>query len=265
MGLMDGRGALVTGAASGIGRATARRLVEEGARVALFDTNGEAVADAAEDLGGFAFEGDVCDPACLEAACAGAAQRCDGLHVLVNNAGAGQVASLERMSPEDFDRLLRVNLTGAWNAIRAAAPFLRASGGAVVNNASMSGVRATRGEGAYSAAKAGLISLTQSAALELAPAVRVNCVSPGVIRTALTEPLFRMDGILDSVLRATPLERAGDADEVADVIVFLASDRARYVTGQNLIVDGGLGLPQAGTDEMLSRVLELVERREPRR
>jgi NAD(P)-dependent dehydrogenase (short-subunit alcohol dehydrogenase family) len=261
MGLLDGRGALVTGAASGIGRATARRLVEEGARVALFDANGASVEAAAEELGGLAFEGDVCDLPRLEAVCADAAERFGGLHILINNAGAGQVASLERMSPEDFDRLLRINLTGAWNAMRAAAPFLRAGGGAVVNNASMSGVRATRGEGAYSAAKAGLISLTQSAALELAPSVRVNCVSPGVIRTALTEPLFRMDGVVDPVLRATPLQRAGEADEVADVIVFLASERARYVTGQNLIVDGGLGLPQAGTDEMLSRVLDLVERR----
>ena len=264
MGLLSGRSALVTGAASGIGRATARRLVEEGARTALFDTDGPAVTAAAEELGAVAFEGDVCDLPRLEAAAADAAERLGGLHVLVNNAGVGQVASLERMSPGDFDRLLRVNLTGAWNAIRACAPFLRDGGGAIVNNASMSGVRATRGEGAYSAAKAGLISLTQSAALELAPAVRVNCVSPGVIRTALTEPLFRMEGILDSVLRATPLERPGEAEEVADVIVFLASEQARYVTGQNLIVDGGLGLPQAGTDEMLSRVLELVEPRTPR-
>ncbi len=261
MGLLDGRGALVTGAASGIGRATARRLVEEGARVALFDADGEAVAAAAKELGSLAIEGDVCDLPRLEAACAEAAEGLGNLAVLVNNAGVGQVASLERISPEDFDRLIRVNLTGAWNAVRAAAPFLRAAGGAIVNNASLSGVRATRGEGAYSAAKAGVISLTQSAALELAPSVRVNCVSPGVIRTPLTEPLFRMEGMLDSVLRATPLERPGSAEEVADVIVFLASDRARYVTGQNLVVDGGLGLPQAGADEMLSRVLELVEPR----
>jgi NAD(P)-dependent dehydrogenase (short-subunit alcohol dehydrogenase family) len=183
--------------------------------------------------------------------------------VLVNNAGAGQVASLERMTADDFERILRVNLSGAWYAVRAAAPHLREAGGAIVNNASLSGVRATRGEGAYSAAKAGLVSLTQSAALELAPRVRVNCVSPGVIRTGLTEPLFRMEGMVEPVLQATPLQRAGTAEEVAEVIVFLASDRAAYVTGQNLIVDGGLGLPQAGTDAMLSRVLELVEPAEP--
>jgi NAD(P)-dependent dehydrogenase (short-subunit alcohol dehydrogenase family) len=256
----------VTGAASGIGLATARRLIEEGARVALVDVNADGVAAAAAELDAVALPADVCDLPALERACAEAAERLGGLRVLVNNAGAGQVASVDRMAPADFERIVRVNLTGAWNALRAAAPFLREAGGAVVNNASLSGVRATRGESAYSAAKAGLVSLTQAAALELAPRVRVNCVSPGVIRTALTEPLFRMEGMVDSVLRATPLERAGRAEEVAAVIVFLASDQAAYVTGQNWIVDGGLGLPQAGTDAMLSRVLDLVEpARAPRR
>lgn len=258
--LFDGRAALVTGAASGIGLATARRLAAEGAQVALFDSDAAGVAAAARDVNGVAYEGDVSDLERLEHVCEDVAGRFGGLHALINNAGAGQVASVDRMSADDFERILRVNLTGVWNAIRAAASHLRAAGGAVVNNASLSGVRATRGESAYSAAKAGVISLTQSAALELAPRVRVNCVSPGVIRTALTEPLFRMEGMLEPVLRATPLERAGRAEEVADVIAFLASDRATYITGQNLIVDGGLGLPQAGTDEMLSRVLALVER-----
>jgi NAD(P)-dependent dehydrogenase (short-subunit alcohol dehydrogenase family) len=252
---------LVTGGASGIGLAAARRLAAEGARVAILDANGPAAEAAAAELGALAYTADVCELARLEEACADAARRLGGLRILVNNAGVGQLASLGLVAPEDFERLLRVNLTGAFHGIRAAAPFLRAAGGgSIVNNASMSGVRATRGEAAYSAAKAGVIALTQGAALEYAPEIRVNCVSPGMIRTPLTELLFRAPGMLDPVTRATPLGRAGTADEVADAILFLCSDLSRFVTGQNLIVDGGLGLPQAGTDDVLRGLLARIER-----
>jgi NAD(P)-dependent dehydrogenase (short-subunit alcohol dehydrogenase family) len=261
VGLLDERGALVTGGASGIGLAAARRLAAEGARVAILDVDGAAAEAAAKELGTLAYPADVCDLARLEEVCADAARRLGGLRILVNNAGVGQLASLARVTPEDFERMLRVNLTGAFHGIRAAAPHLRAAGGgAIVNNASMSGVRATRGEAAYSAAKAGVIALTQGAALEYAPEIRVNCVSPGMIRTPLTELLFRAEGLLDPVTRATPLGRAGTADEVADTILFLCSDLSRFVTGQNLIVDGGLGLPQAGTDDLLRRLLTRIER-----
>jgi NAD(P)-dependent dehydrogenase (short-subunit alcohol dehydrogenase family) len=261
VGLLDGRGALVTGGASGIGLATARRLAQEGARVGIVDVNGPAAEAAARELGALAWTADVTDLARLEAVSAEAAERLGGLRVLVANAGAGALSSLGRIAPEDFDRLLRVNLTGAYHTIRAGAPFLRAAGGgAIVTNASLSGVRATRGEAAYSAAKAGVIALTQGAALEWAPDIRVNCVSPGMIRTPLTELLFRAPGMLEPVTRATPLGRAGTADEVADAILFLCSDLSRFVTGQNLIVDGGLGLPQAGTDDVLRGLLARIER-----
>jgi NAD(P)-dependent dehydrogenase (short-subunit alcohol dehydrogenase family) len=163
---------------------------------------------------------------------------------------------VEALSPKDVERVLRVNLHSVVHATRAAIPLLRASGGgAIVNNASMSGVRPTPGESVYAAAKAAVVAFTMATANECGPEIRANAVSPGVIRTRMTEGLFQLPGALDPVLEATPLRRTGTADEVADTILFLASDLARFVTGQNLIVDGGLGLPQAGIDPLLKGLL----------
>jgi NAD(P)-dependent dehydrogenase (short-subunit alcohol dehydrogenase family) len=179
-----------------------------------------------------------------------------GLSILVNNAGVGHLALLHRNSPEDFDRLLRVNLGGVFHAMRAAIPImLEQGGGAIVNNASGSGVRPTRGELPYSAAKAGVIALTRGAAQEYGPKIRVNCVSPGVIRTPMSEGLFRLPKLLDPVVAASALARTGVPEDVADVILFLCSDLSRFMTGQNLVVDGGLGLPQAGIDSVLRSLL----------
>ena len=123
-----------------------------------------------------------------------------------------------------------------------------------MNNASGSAQRPTRGELPYSVAKAGIVALTRGAAQELAPEIRVNAVSPGIIRTALTEPLLAGDRI-EPALSATPLGRVGTAEEVAEVIAFLCSDAASFITGQNIVVDGGLSLPQAGIDEVLKELL----------
>jgi NAD(P)-dependent dehydrogenase (short-subunit alcohol dehydrogenase family) len=144
----------------------------------------------------------------------------------------------------------------------AALPRLRAGGGgAVVTNASCSGIQPTRGEAPYSAAKAGVIALTQSAALEHGPAIRVNCVSPGMIRTPMSELLFRVPELMDPFGEAIPAARAGTAEDVADVVVFLLSDAARYVTGHNLVVDGGLSLVGGGIDPVMRRVLALLDAR----
>lgn len=257
--LLPDHKALVTGGGSGIGLAVARRMAEEGARVAILDVDQSAAAAVARELDGFALVADVADPVATEKAIAEAWDRLDGISTVVNNAGCGNLAPLEANSPEEFDRLLRVNLSGVFHVLRAVCPRMReGAGGSIVNNASGSGVRPTVGEAPYSAAKAGVIALTSSAAQEYGPKIRVNCVSPGVIRTPLTEPLFRIPHALEPVERAAPLGRAGTADEVADVILFLASDLSRYVTGQNLVVDGGMGLAQAGIDETLRSMLALL-------
>ena len=261
MGLFDGRRAIVTGGAAGIGLATCRRLAAEGARVAILDVQREAAETAARELGGHAFEVDVGDAAAVERAVAAAADALGGIELLFANAGAGAVRSLHRHAPEDVERLVRVNLLGVYNALRAAIPrMLAGAGGAIVNNASASASQPVRGEAPYAAAKAGVVALTQSAALEYGPRIRVNSVSPGMIRTAMSEALFRLPGVLEPVVAATPLARTGTPEDVADAVVFLLSDQARFITGQDLVVDGGLGLPGAGIDQTIRGLLAKIER-----
>ena len=254
--VLEGKHAIVTGGASGIGLAVCRRFAAEGARLSIFDINAEGAERAAKELGGWAYAVDVADGTSVEAAVRNAAQRMGGLDILVNNAGCGYVALLHETPPEAWERILSVNLTAVYHGMRAALPLmLAAGGGSVVSNASGSGPRPTRGELAYSAAKAGVVALTMGAAQEYGPTVRVNCVSPGMIRTPLSEPLFQTPKALDPVLAATPLARTGTPEDVASVILFLASDLSGFMTGQNLLVDGGLGLPQAGVDVVLKRML----------
>jgi NAD(P)-dependent dehydrogenase (short-subunit alcohol dehydrogenase family) len=258
---VDGARALVTGGASGIGRAVAARLAEEGASVALLDRDEERLTETARDLACPFTVADVADPGAVEDAVGRMADALGGLTVLVNNAGHGHLAPLHENAPEEVDRILGVNLAGAFHTLRTALPrMLDSGGGSVVNNASGSAVRPTFGEAPYSAAKAGLVALTSSIAQEYGPAIRANCVSPGVIRTPMTELLFRLPGAVEPIVQATPLGRVGTAEEVADVVLFLASDLSRYVTGQNLVVDGGLGLAQAGIDRTLRDAVDLMAR-----
>jgi NAD(P)-dependent dehydrogenase (short-subunit alcohol dehydrogenase family) len=144
--------------------------------------------------------------------------------------------------------MVDVNLSGTFHGIRAAVPHLLERGGSIVNHASVSGVRPTRFEGPYSAAKAAVISLTMDAALEYAPKIRVNCVSPGVIDTNLTKVVMDDPGLKAAVAEATPLGRVGTAEDVANLVVFLASPLASYITGQNVMVDGGSFLPNPQAD-----------------
>lgn len=259
MGLLDGRRAAVTGGGHGIGRAVALRFAAEGARVAVLDRDEDAATETAKEIGGLAFEVDVSDADACAEALRRAVRELGGLTTLVNNAGLGLLRPLEAHEPKDVERILRVNLSSVVHATRAALPALRASGaGSIVNNASLSGVRPTPGESIYAAAKAAVIAFTLATANECGPQVRANAVSPGVIRTRMTEGLFQLPGALEPVLAATPLRRAGTPEDVADAVLFLASDLARYVTGQNLVVDGGLGLPQAGVDPLLKGLLARI-------
>jgi NAD(P)-dependent dehydrogenase (short-subunit alcohol dehydrogenase family) len=257
MGQLDGARAVVTGGASGIGAATVRRLTAEGARVAVLDRDRPGAEAVATEVGGLAVEVDVRDADAVVAAFTSAAEQLGGLTVVVNDAGVGSLKRLHTYEPSEVDRLFAVNLTGTLNGLRAAVPLLQAAGGgAVVNVASASGMRPTRGEAPYAAAKAGVIALTMSAALEYGPdGIRVNCVSPGFIRTAMTEFAFSNPDWIAPLEARTPLGRAGTPDEVADVIVFLASDASRYVTGHNLVVDGGSLLPSAQVDHLLGELL----------
>jgi NAD(P)-dependent dehydrogenase (short-subunit alcohol dehydrogenase family) len=257
MGLLDGQRVAVTGGGSGIGEATARRMVAEGARVAVLDVDGAAAQRVARELDGVAVEVDVADTDAMQDAIAGAARDLGGLTGLVNNAGIGNLKALHEYAEAEWERLIAVNLKGAFNGIRAVLPHLRSSGGgSIVNVASVSGVRPTRGEAPYAAAKAGVIALTRSAALEYGPeGIRVNCVSPGFIRTDLTEFAFSNSEWIETLESRTPLRRAGTADDVAKVVAFLCSDLAGYVTGQNLLVDGGSILPSAQVDHLLGELL----------
>ncbi len=256
MGMLDGHCGLVTGAASGIGRATAVRLRAEGARVALVDVDADAVRSAADEVGGTAVVADVGDSEQLAAAVSEAVSTMGGLSLLVNNAGVGAVRRLHTYSDREYDRIVDVSMRGTFNGIRAAAPVMLAAGrGAIVNVASVSGMRPTRGEAPYAAAKAAVIALTQSAALEYGPTLRVNCVSPGLIETPLTGQLLVDDSVRAGFDRRTPLGRVGTADEVASVIAFLCSDLASYVTGVNLPIDGGSLLPSAQVEGMLAAIL----------
>ena len=259
MGVLEGELSLVTGGASGIGKAVCERFAAEGARVAVLDRDGDGARRVAAAVGGVAYEADVRDADAVTAAVDAAAAEMGGLSVLVANAGISGLSLTHETDPARFDLIVRVNLSGTFHALRAAVPHMLAGGrGAVVCNASGSAARPTYGELAYSAAKAGVVALVKGAAQEYGPTIRVNCVSPGVIRTPLSEPMFALDGALDPVWEATPLGRAGTAAEVADAIVFLACDASRFVTGHDLVVDGGLGVGQAGITTTLRSFVAML-------
>ena len=265
MGLLEGHRAVVTGGGSGIGRATCRRMAAEGAAVAVLDLDGDAAEAVAKEIGGLAYPVDVTDAEEVKTAVDDAADSLGGLSLLFNNAGVGGLSSLHEYDPAEWDRLVRVNLTGVFHGFRAAVPHLLAGGGgSIVSTASISGTRPAAGEGPYSAAKAGVIALTANAALEYAPTVRVNAVSPGMISTAMTAPLLALGQAPEHMVGKTPLQRVGEPEDVADVVVFLCSDLARFVTGQNIVVDGGMTLHGAGVDGILQYVQALVRGEPPR-
>jgi NAD(P)-dependent dehydrogenase (short-subunit alcohol dehydrogenase family) len=260
MGLLDGRKAAVTGGGSGIGRATCRRMAAEGARVAVLDVDAESAESVAREIDGIAFGVDVGDPDALRGTVDAAAAELGGLSIIYNNAGTSTFNKLHEMDPAEWERVLRVNLTGVWAGIRAAVPHLQAAGGgSIVSTASISGTRPAAGEGPYAASKAAVAALTASAALEYAPSIRVNAVSPGMIRTAMTAPMFEfMPNQVERFEKGTPVGRIGEPEDIADVVVFLCSDMARFVTGQNIVVDGGLTLHGSGVDGIFDVVFPQV-------
>jgi meso-butanediol dehydrogenase/(S,S)-butanediol dehydrogenase/diacetyl reductase len=247
----EDRVAIVTGGASGIGEATVRRLVAEGARAVIADVDRERGESVAAETGATFEAVDVGDEAALGSLIERTARRLGRIDLLVSNAFASTVGPLEQTTGPGWERTIQVTLTAVFTGLRAVAPVMRSGGGgAVVNVASISGMAGDRGLAAYNAAKAGVINLTRTAALELAGAgIRVNAVCPGVIDTpALQRAFARRPEGRDVVSRAVPLRRLGRPEEIASAILFLASDDASYVTGATLVVDGGLtagtGIPE---------------------
>ena len=250
MGRLSGKVAIVTGAASGIGKATVELFRAEGAQVV-----GADIGDGADVRADAGSEEDV--RRLVEEVTA----RHGGLDIVFANAGiSGGFATIAEQSAADWAEILRVNLIGPFLAIKYAAPIIaQAGGGSIVCTASVAGLRSGAGGGAYSASKAGVISLVQTAAQQLSGSgVRVNAICPGLIETGMTRPLYdaaRASGHEDRIGELNPLKRGGEPREIAEAALFLASDQSSYINGAALVVDGGLSSSHPTTRRFDLRML----------
>ena len=240
---------IVTGAARGIGLATARLFIAGGWQVAMIDRDAEELDAVAGGLDGASpFVCDVSDPEAVDRMMTAVAGWGGGLDALVNNAGVADFGPIEETSFARWRAVMATNLDGVFLCSQAAIPHLKDKGGAIVNIASISGLRASTLRTAYGTSKAAVIHLTQQQAAELGEfGIRANCVAPGPVRTKLAMAVHTQD-IIDAYHDAIPLNRYGSEEEIAEAIVFLASPRASYITGQCLAADGGfestgVGLP----------------------
>jgi len=245
MATMTGKVALVTGAARGIGQAIAKKLASEGCDLALCDLKAEWLAETVGIIEAAGrkvkcFEVDVGNAAAVDAAVSGAVKEFGKIDILVNNAGITKDTLMIRMSEQDWDAVLTVNLKGTFLFTKAVArPMMKQRTGAIVNVASIIGLIGNAGQCNYAASKAGVIALTKSAARELAARnVRVNAVAPGFIETKMTEAL--PEEVRTKMLGAIPMGRFGQPEDVANVVLFLASDMSSYMTGQVLPICGGM-------------------------
>jgi 3-oxoacyl-[acyl-carrier protein] reductase len=242
---LDGRVALVTGGARGIGAATARRLHADGARVAVLDLDAAAAAATADQTAGLGLACDVTDAAAVDAAVDQVAAELGRLDILVNNAGVTRDNLLFKMTEADWDTVLSVHLKGAFLASRAAQKHMVAARHGRIINLSSTSALGNRGQANYSAAKMGLQGFTRTLAVELGPfGITVNAVAPGFIVTEMTDATAVRLGLTPAQLQeasaaAVPVRRVGFPDDIANAIAFFASDAASFVTGQTLYVDGG--------------------------
>jgi NAD(P)-dependent dehydrogenase (short-subunit alcohol dehydrogenase family) len=250
--VLGGQLAIVTGGGRGIGRATALLFASEGARVAVLDVDGDAAAEVAGEIDGIAVVADVADSAATGRAIDEAATALGGVTALFANAGLGVSKPVDAYTAEEYERIIAVNLTGTFNAIKAALPHLRTSGGgAIVTMAGTTGLRPARGEGVYGAAKAGVMVLTKEVALSNAPAIRCNCVAPGYVATRLTAGLLQVPEFKEHVESRIPMGRIAQPEEIASVVAFLCSPWASYITGETIVIDGGSMLPSHQSDQLI--------------
>lgn len=248
MKLLEGKVALVTGAARGIGKAIALRFASEGAAIAFtdlaIDDNGRATEEEIRALGvrvkGYASNAANFDEA--HKTVEEVVKDFGGLDILVNNAGITKDGLMLRMSEAQWDAVIAVNLKSAFNFVHACVPvMMRRRGGSIINMASVVGVHGNAGQANYAASKAGMIALAKSVAQEMGPkGIRANAIAPGFIETAMTEAL--PDSVREEWKKKIPLRRGGTPDDVADVAVFLASNLSSYVSGQVIQVDGGMNM-----------------------
>lgn len=247
---LAGKVALVTGGARGIGRAICEALAEAGAQVAVADLHESDATDVAQAIGGIAVTMDVTDVGGINAGVRSVEDAFGGIDILVNNAGIFNMASIDKITPEDYRRQYDVNVGGTIFACQAVVPSMKKrGGGAIINFSSQAGRRGEPNVTIYCSTKAAVISITQSLALELADAnIRVNAISPGVVDTAMWDVVDAQFAEYErkplgqkkrEVGEAVPLGRMADPKDIADPVIFLASDAARYITAQTLNVDGG--------------------------
>lgn len=243
---LAGKVAVVTGASRGIGRAIAERLAARGAKVACIATTADRASETAKHCSGLtegaaAYGVDVSSSSAVAALVDQIQKEMGGLDILVNNAGITKDQLLLRMSEEDFDRVIEVNLKGTWNFMKSSARALMKAKGRVVNIGSVVGLTGNAGQANYAASKAGVVGLTKSMAKELAGrGVCVNCIAPGYIATDMTSAIDPKAA--EALKSEIPLGRIGEPDDIARTVEFLVGPGGDYVTGQTLVVDGGLTL-----------------------
>ena len=260
-GSFGGKVAIVTGAAGGIGRASARAFAARGAHVLVADIDVEHGLETVSLIGSAGGSAqfvrtDVSRSDDVGAMVEAAIREHGRLDFAHNNAGvAAANLPIAELPEAEWDRVTNVMLRGVFLCMKyEIAAMLAAGRGAIVNTASGAGLVGYANQSAYVASKHGVLGLTKSGALEYGPIVRVNCVAPGHVRTPMTAVWEQMPDAFAPIAEAIPLGRIGEADEIAEAILFLASDRASYITGQTLVVDGGVILPQAGTDAALAKL-----------
>ena len=239
--MLEGKVALVTGAGRGIGSTIAETLAREGAFVVVnYRGSGQAAQELAEKIGGVAMQCDVADFEACENMIKTMIETYGHLDILVNNAGITRDGLLMKMSEEDFDAVLNTNLKGAFNCIKhISRQMLKQKSGHIVNISSVSGVMGNAGQVNYSASKAGIIGMTKAVAREMASrGITCNAVAPGFIKTDMTDVLS--DTIKESINAQIPMRTFGETADVANLVAFLASDEAKYITGQVIAVNGGM-------------------------